>query len=804
MWPFLKVLNCITTEHDLRLVGLAVAICALASMTAVSLLHHVRGTTGRMRLVWLAVSATTTGFGIWATHFIAMLAFSPGISHAYNIPLTCISLIAAILLTGTGLAVSTAPIRMGTWLGGAIVGGAIAAMHYIGMAAFEIQGRVVWDPALVAASIVFGVLFGATALAAGLHSERWGWRVFGAALLTLAICSLHFTGMAAASIIPDPTIDLSETAVPSGPLAIAVALASFMIILLSLAGAAIEVRDQRRSELENDRMRRLANAAVEGLLICDGETIVTVNDSFVALTGSPAASMIGTELVRCFPEEATRLKLLRDPNTPIEVDLLRADGSRTPVELVLRPVDFAGKPHRAIAVRDIRARKQAEQRFRFLALHDTLTGLPNRSAFNRKLDEQIEVALAMGRPLAVMFIDLDRFKEVNDLFGHGAGDKTLQFVAQRIVGMLDDSQTLARLSGDEFAIIIPAISGPALVGRIAENIMESLRVASRNSETDTPVSVSIGIAICPEDATDRQTLLLHADTALYRAKKEGRGTYRFFETAMGAAVLDRRQLEHDLRHAAERGELGLFYQPQTDIRSGTVVGFEALVRWQHPTRGELLPDLFIPIAEETGLVLSIGEWALRTACREAASWVQPLTIAVNVSTVQIHAASFPRTLQDILFETRLAPGRLELEITETALIRDPGRALATLSRIKTMGVHVVMDDFGTGYSSLANLRAFPFDKIKIDGSFIKAVNVNDEAATIVRAVLGLGRGLGLPVLAEGVETHGELEFLRKESCAEAQGYFLGPPADIASFRQTTHGGARIDAGPNVIPLVLNP
>jgi diguanylate cyclase len=800
MWPFLKVLNCITTEHDLRLVGLAVVICALASITAISLLHHVRGTTAGMRLVWLAVSATTTGFGIWATHFIAMLAFSPGIPNAYNILLTGISLIAAIVLTGTGLAVAIAPIRMGRWLGGAIVGGGIAAMHYIGMAAFEIQGRVVWDPTLVAASIVLGGLFGGAALAAGLHADRWRWKVFGALLLTLAICSHHFTAMAAASIIPDPTIEVSGTAVPSGLLAIAVALASFMIILLALAGVGIEVRDRRRGELENDRMRRLANAAVEGLLICDGETIVTVNDSFTALTGSPAASMTGAKLERCFPDEGTRLKLLQGPNTPIEADLLRADGSRTPVELILRPIDFAGKPHRAIAVRDIQARKQAEQRIRFLAHHDTLTGLPNRSAFSRKLDQDIEVALAMGRPLAVMCLDLDRFKEVNDLFGHGAGDKTLQVVAQRIVGMLDDNQTLARLSGDEFAIIVPAISGPAMAGRIAENIMECLRVASLNSETDTPVSVSIGIAICPEDATDRQTLLTHADTALYRAKKEGRGTYRFFEMAMGAAVRDRRQLEHDLRHAAERGELRLVYQPQKDIGSGVVIGFEALVRWKHPTRGELLPDLFIPIAEETGLILQIGEWVLRTACREAASWVQPLTIAVNVSAIQVHAASFPKTVQDILFETGLPSGRLELEITETALIRDLGRALSTLSRIKTLGVHVVMDDFGTGYSSLANLRAFPFDKIKIDGSFIKAVNVNDEAATIVRAVLGLGRGLGLPVLAEGVETPGELEFLRKESCAEAQGYFLGRPADIASFRQTTHGGAR-DAGSNVIPLV---
>ena len=290
----------------------------------------------------------------------------------------------------------------------------------------------------------------------------------------------------------------------------------------------------------------------------------------------------------------------------------------------MRPVDFAGKPHRAIAVRDIRARKQAEQRFRFLALHDTLTGLPNRSAFNRKLDEQIEVALAMGRPLAVMFLDLDRIQGgQRPVRTRGRRQDAAQFVAQRIVGMLDDSQTLARLSGDEFAIIIPAISGPALVGRIAENIMESLRVASRNSETDTPVSVSIGIAICPEDATDRQTLLLHADTALYRAKEEGRGTYRFFETAMGAAVLDRRQLEHELRHAAERGELAALISAadrHSQRHRRGVRGARALAT---PDTRQLLPDLFIPIAEETGLVLSIGEWVFRTACREAASWVQP-------------------------------------------------------------------------------------------------------------------------------------------------------------------------------------
>jgi diguanylate cyclase (GGDEF)-like protein/PAS domain S-box-containing protein len=784
----LTVYDCIVNAHDLRLVGLAAVICTLASFTALSLLHHVRRSSGQMRLIWLAVSATSTGFGIWATHFIAMLAFSPGIPSAYNIVLTIFSLIAAIFLTGTGLAVAVmADRRAGAWIGGAMVGGGIAAMHYTGMAAFEIQGRIVWDPTLVGASIALGGLLGAIALPVGLRGDALKWKMLGALLLTLAICSHHFTAMGAAAIIPDPTIEFSASALPSGWLAIAVALASFIIIVLALAGVAIEMRDRRRGELEVDRMRGLANAAVEGLLVCEGESVVTVNDSFAALIGSPAESMVGAKLEQYFPDGATRLRLFERPDQPVEGDLLHADGSRRPVEMILRSVDYGGKPHHAIAVRDLQARKQAERDIRFLAHHDSLTGIPNRSTFNKKLDQEIESSLETGRRLAVLCLDLDRFKEVNDLFGHAAGDAALQAVAKRIAGLLDENQILARLSGDEFAIIVPGLSNPAVAGRIAESILEALQTAGESPEAGAPVSASIGIAVCPDDATDRHALLSHADTALYRAKNEGRATYRFFEASMGAAVRDRRLLEHDLRNAIHRGELRLVYQPQKDIRDGRVIGFEALLRWRHATRGDIPPVEFIPIAEDSGVILQIGEWVLRTACREAATWTQPLTIAVNISAVQIHNANFAHVVHEILFETGLAPGRLELEVTETALVRDLNRALATLRRIKILGVRIAMDDFGTGYSSLSNLRAFPFDKIKIDGSFIKSVNVNDQAAAIVRSVLGLGRALDLPVLAEGVETAAELAFLEGELCNEAQGYLFGRPADIEGFRQLTHG-----------------
>jgi diguanylate cyclase (GGDEF)-like protein len=481
--------------------------------------------------------------------------------------------------------------------------------------------------------------------------------------------------------------------------------------------------------------------------------------------------------------------------------LLRADGSTTPVELILRPVDYGGKPHYALAVRDLQARKQAEQHIRFLAHHDSLTGIPNRATFNKKLDQEIEAALDGSRKLAVLCLDLDRFKEVNDLFGHAAGDATLQAVAKRIAAVLDEGQMLARLSGDEFAVLVPRLPNPSAAGRVADTILEALQSIGRETGPVAPMGTSIGIAICPDDATERHTLLSHADTALYRAKNEGRGTYRFFEASMGAAVRDRRLLEHDLRNAIPRGEFRLVFQPQKDIRDGRVIGFEALLRWKHATRGEIPPTEFILVAEESGIILQIGEWVLRTACAEAASWREPLTIAVNVSAVQIHNANFAHVVHEVLFETGLAPARLELEVTETALVRDLNRALATLRRIKILGVRIAMDDFGTGYSSLSNLRAFPFDKIKIDRSFIKSVNVNDQAAAIVRSVLGLGRALRLPVLAEGVETNAELAFLKGELCDEAQGYLFGKPNDIASFRQLTHGHDAGDEAPSVVPLL---
>jgi diguanylate cyclase (GGDEF)-like protein/PAS domain S-box-containing protein len=782
----LTVYNCIVNQHDLRLVALAALICGISSFSAVNLLNHIARSTNRNRLAWLAISATSTGFGIWATHFIAMLAFTPGIPNAYSPGLSVLSLAAAIILTAIGMWVATLRGGIDHYLvGGAILGAGIATMHFVGMAAFEVQGRIVWNLLLVAVSLLAGITLAALALLVVLRRPSMPATLGGAVLLTLAICTLHFIAMAAVSIFPDSSIEISQYTIEPTSQAFAAAAASLVILVLSGAALWIDLRF-RRQKLEVDRMHGLANAAVEGLIVCDGTRIVSANDSLAKLTGMARATLTGIELGDLFDGRGVS-DMSGFGEQPQEAELRSRDGTRIPVELIARSIDYCGKPHNVVAVRDIRERKKAEQEILRLAHFDPLTGLANRRSFSSRLEAEIGSMGRghKGRHLALLLLDLDRFKEVNDLYGHGAGDAMLQRVAHCAAGVLRHGQMIARLGGDEFAIIVPSLPDPLAAGRIADAVLAALREENRLSVGGGLVSASIGIALYPSDADDPTSLISHADTALYRAKTEGKDTYRYFEASMGAEARDKRVMEHELRQAVARKEFRLVYQPQMEISSGKMIGFEALIRWQHPERGDVSPAIFIPVAEDSGAIAQIGEWVLTAACEEAARWENPLTVAVNVSAVQLHNPNFSRKVHETLLQSGLAPCRLELEITETALVKDMPRALATLRQVKSLGVRVAMDDFGTGYSSLSNLRAFPFDKIKIDGSFIKSVDKNGQVAAIVRAVLGLGRGLGLPVLAEGVETLAELKFLDAEACEIGQGYYLGRPGPIEAFSELT-------------------
>ncbi|OEO31198.1 diguanylate phosphodiesterase [Devosia insulae DS-56] len=768
------VIDTLLHNHDLALVAVAALLCALSSFAGISLLHHARRTTGRLQLVWLGVAAVSVGFGIWATHFVAMLAFHPGVAVGYDLPTTLASLSLAIAIVGGGLWFATIGTSTGdSILAGGVVGLGISVMHYTGMAAVIVGGSIVWDGNLVALSILTGMALGAAALWLARASTLRG-RVGAPILLTLAICAMHFTAMGAAGFADCYAIVAEGT--PTW-LWLVLSLASTIILGLAMGGTLLDLRDRRHSA-ESVRMRELADAAVEGIVIVRQGIISATNRSFRQLVGSEADAS-GQPLLGFLDAEACGA-LERSPNATIE-GRLRVAGGDIPVEAVAHEIEFQGVRQRAIAIRDVSTRKQAEEHIRFLAHHDALTGLPNRVSFGRRLNETIDRARSDGQSCSVLCLDLDKFKEVNDLYGHAAGDALLRRVGLILQREVAEIGYPARLSGDEFAVVLNATENLDAANRVAQRLLQAFAHDVADTADDASISASIGIASFPGDAESAEQLMSAADMALYRAKQDGRGAYRLFEATMNDELRDRRLVANDLANAADAGQLDLAYQPQVDLITGDVTGFEALIRWRHPERGEVPPGIFIPIAEENGLILGIGEWVLRTACAEAAGWRVPLSISVNVSAAQIHNPAFARLIHEVLIETGLSPARLEIEVTETALVRDLVRAVTTLRQVRGLGVRVAIDDFGTGHSSLTHLSAFPFSRIKLDQSFVRTFDRNPQSAAIVHAVVELGRYLGTPVVAEGVERREELAFLRAEGCATAQGFLFGYPAPIGTF-----------------------
>jgi diguanylate cyclase (GGDEF)-like protein len=660
----LRVLNCIVAEHDLRLVLLAAVVCVAGCWIAIRLYLRARASEGITRIGWLVMTSVATGTAIWTTHFVAMLAFQPNLSSAFEPILTVVSLFIAIGTCFVGFAVaSSRSLPLAPELGGAFVGFGIGAMHYTGMSAFRVSGRMEWNENYVAVSVIAGMVFAALAMSRAARPMTRYCRYWAALILTIGICALHFTGMAAVTIIPDAAFDVPESGISSNVLALCIASASLLIVSTGFS-------------------------------------------SYVV---------------------------------------------------------------------DRRSREEAEAHIHHLAFHDSLTGLPNRVSFNDRLATEIARCQAGNLKLAVLSMDLNRFKEVNDVFGHGAGDGLLMLATQRMSKALREGEFIARFGGDEFVAVQVAPGQPEAAGEFAERLSRLFSEPFAVDGNVLHVGVSIGIAVFPNNGTSSEHLLANADVAMYRAKSDSRGAICFFEHEMDDAIRLRRALSHELKTAIEKNEFELHYQVQKKVDTGEVCGFEALLRWKHSTRGVIAPNDFIPLAEETGLIIPIGEWVLRAACRAAASWDKPYKIAVNLSPVQFRQADLPGVIQQILTETGLSPARLEVEITESTLIENLDRTLHILRRIKALGVTIAMDDFGTGYSSLSTLHAFPFDKIKLDRSFVNKIRVEHQAAAIVRAVLSLGRSLQIPVLAEGVETQAHLDFLRDEKCDEMQGFLMGRP-----------------------------
>jgi diguanylate cyclase (GGDEF)-like protein/PAS domain S-box-containing protein len=783
-----RILTCLTVEHDWRLVALAAGVCFLASGVAISLFHRAQAARGRARLVWLSLDAAAAGFGIWATHFIAMLAYDPGIGAGYDVTLTILSLLIAILLTGAGLTTALGDFGQKTAavIGGAVVGGGVAAMHFTGMLALEVPARITWSPDLVMASIALGIVCASFALYIAAQPDARGRTLIATALLTLAIVSMHFTAMSAVLLVPDPTRVTGSLSLSPTSLSLLVAGAAAIILGMCFVAAIGDSRSKdklRRQKLLLDAA--LANMS-QGLCMFDPDgRIVLFNERYQELTGLSAASLEGHSLLDVIksrvlpgsPEEfvAQVVAAMREGKTNTRV--IETTDGRT-LRVIEQPRQEGGW---VSTLEDITEWQKAQAQISHMARHDALTNLPNRRLFRERLEDALR-RITRGEQVAVFCLDLDRFKEVNDTLGHPVGDELLKEAARRLSECVREGDTVARLGGDEFAIVLVGSElRVAETSALANRLIEVISAPCTIQDHQLIIGATLGISIAPDDGADPDQLLKNADMALYRAKGDGRGSYRFFEAGMDARAQARRLLELDLRAAMSNGEFEVHYQPLLDIKTNDIICFEALLRWNHPQRGLILPSEFISLAEETGLIVPIGDWVLRTACADAARWPHDVRVAVNISPAQFKNRNLVASVNAALSAAGLAANRLELEITESVLLQETEATLATLHKLRALGPRISMDDFGTGYSSLSYLRSFPFDKIKIDRSFVSELAVRGHSMAIVRAVTGLGRSLGISTTAEGVETKEQLALLRSEGCNEVQGHLFSqarPAAEV--------------------------
>ena len=685
-------------SYSSSLVVVSICVAILASYTALDLVGRIATAQGRAIYLWMSGGALALGIGVWSMHFIGMLAFELPIELGYDLGLTAMSLLIAVLSSGFALWLVSQP--MLPWpqlvVGALIMGAGISSMHYTGMAALQMQPGIVYDPALFVASLAIaaGAAGAALWIAFRLRRDRPNVRLARAGasvVMGIAIVGMHYTGMAAAKF-------------PAG----------------SVCGGAL-------NGLTGDGLDYLVLVTTLAVL---GMTLLT--------------SVLDARLEARTAALANSLTL-------------------------------------------------ANQELTQLALHDNLTGLPNRILLADRIGQAISQVDQRGGCLALMFIDLDGFKPVNDAFGHHMGDQLLRAVGSRLRTSLHGQDTLARIGGDEFVLLVSleeAAYAKGIAARQVHLISQPFEVAGHPLQ----ISASIGIVIYPGNGIDSSELLMNADAAMYHAKSIGKNGYSFFDGSMSTNARKQLQLLQDLRMAVSGQQLRLYYQPKFDARSGEPVGAEALLRWEHPHMGLLAPDAFIELAEKTGLIIEIGNWVLDEACRQMRVWVQQgftdWRMAVNLSAVQFGHAGLVRGVASTLVRHGLAAANLTLEITETTAMSDADASMNVLQQLSEMGVDLSIDDFGTGYSSLMYLKRLPANELKIDRGFVRDLEQDSDDAAIVSAIVALGQALGLRIVAEGVETSTQRAFLTRLGCDALQGYLLGHPLPADRFMSDIQSARR--------------
>jgi len=678
-------------------------------------------------------------------------------------------------------------------------------------------------------SIVLGMVLGYAALAVALGRKDKRGTFAAALLLTLAIVSHHFTAMGAVQIVPDPTLANDTLSLSPNFLAVAIAGVALSMLGMSFVGVLADRRlatrtsrfeqiiselslarqqvEDSQQEIQDQKLRldTAINNMVEALCMFDAEKrLVVCNERYARLyqlppellrTGTPHADIIRHRVVTGLlksdtSEGAAKQFLSKLAALPYDAVSSRIDEFADGRLICVTRQPMAGGGWVATHL-DVTEQRRSEAKIAHMAQHDALTDLPNRVLLRERMEHALAVTRNGGLDLAVLMLDLDRFKEVNDTLGHPAGDSLLRAVAARLRECTSETALIARLGGDEFAVI-DYVTNPAVeAATLAENIRKALCEPFDLGDHRVTVGTSIGIAIAPRDGNDSDMLMKSADLALYSAKSGGRGAFRFFEPKLDELMHARRNLERDMRDALAAREFELHYQPFVNTATGEIRGFEALLRWHHRRRGLVMPGEFIPLAEETGLIVPLGEWILRTACAEAAKWPAHLRIAINLSPAQFRSKELVPVIIDALASSEVAPHRLELEVTETVIMHDSEAVFEALGQLRELGVRIALDDFGTGYSSLSFLQRFPFDKIKVDRSFVNELSsARADAHHLARAVVRFAVSLGKTTTAEGVETKEQLDILREEGCGETQGYYFGRPMPACEINRMLRRGPR--------------
>ncbi|CAM4031218.1 bifunctional diguanylate cyclase/phosphodiesterase [Paenibacillus alkaliterrae] len=738
------------------------------------------------------------GMGIWSMHFIAMLAFHLSIPVTYSLSLVIFSIIPAILASGLALHIVSQPtMRISqVFIGALFIGTGIVSMHYIGMEAMVMRATIEYNPILWVLSAIIAYVVSLAALQLLFWAQQksgtpgfWRRKAGSALVMGIAISGMHFTGMSAATFKHDHHPISLPGSFDNTLLAYLIGIGVLYILGLVFISIFIDKRFESHSITSERKFRSVFESANDAIVLADSKgTIISWNKGARLIFGYEEEEVLGKNIQIIIPERyraAHRKGMERYISTgkpqiigkTVELQGLRKDRSEFPIELSLATWVEEENTYFSSSIRDITERKKAEEKINQMVYLDPLTGLSNRHLLNDRLTQALDQARENKQNIGIMFIDLDRFKYINDTLGHAMGDRLLIEVAKRIHACLDKADTISRQGGDEFIVLLPNTTADE-VTKIAHKIVDQFTQSFELNEHEMFVTPSIGISLYPSDGLDMETLIKNADTAMYRVKEQGKNNFRFYTPDMNEAVSKKMKLEFGLRKGLERDEFKVYYQPQVDVTSGRVIGVEALIRWQHPEWGNIPPADFIPLAEETGLIIPIGEWILYEACRQNKCWQNqgypPLRMAVNISSRQFQQSNLVETVSKTLKRTGLDPQYLDLELTES-IIQDSKYAVSTMQKLKSMGIHLSIDDFGTGYSSLSYLKLFPIDSLKIDRSFTSNIFTDSKDAALVHTIIIMAHNLDLKVIAEGVETQEQLRFLQESKCNEAQGYLFSRP-----------------------------